>query len=285
MECAVSSLKSRETGAVLARTLEVALRAMSGMRSVLDVVFNGNADPAKGLVADSRLCETVPRDVRIRIWNIALGDKAFAWNEYLHRITRSDRAYVFVHGYVRVDVGAITHLTHVLGQSDNALAATGVPHFALTVRRDAKVLQADGGMHGSLFALKPRTVVEPRRIGFRLPLGIYRNGSKLGAARGFSLNLFERGWRPKERIVVDTAAGWDLMALVWWRPGDLRAAYRRRQRLAQRLPENGADRETCALRRLPFEQLPLTAAGLVEQRIAYINCSAIISWPVERFRT
>jgi hypothetical protein len=81
MECAVSIFTSRKTGAVLARTIDFALRAMSGMSSVLDVVVNGNADIAQGLVADHRLCETVTPGVRIRVLSIALGDKAFAWNK------------------------------------------------------------------------------------------------------------------------------------------------------------------------------------------------------------
>ena len=275
MECAVSIYSSRETAEVLAQTIEFALRGMSGLSSVLDVIVNGNLNLARGLAADARLCETAPRGVRIRVWNITLGDKAFAWNEYVHRIAPTSRAYVFIDGYVRVDVGAIKHLTHVLGQSDNALAATGVPRVGLTARRVAKSLQRDGGMHGNLYALKACTVVELRRIGFRLPLGIYRTDPTLGAALGFGLNLFEREWRPKERIVLDAAAGWDLTPLAWWRPRDLRTAYRRRQRQAQGLLENAAVRETYALRSLPFEQLPSTAAGLVEQWIEWVPAEAL----------
>jgi hypothetical protein len=42
------------------------------------------------------------RNGSLRIWSITVGDKAFAWNEYLHRIWPASAMTFFIDGYAEV---------------------------------------------------------------------------------------------------------------------------------------------------------------------------------------
>lgn len=263
--CAVSIYASRETPALLEQTVMCALRSAAEMNAVVDVLVNGNSSLAHELASSAALLAVIPESVRLRIWLISLGDKAFTWNEYVHRIAPQAAFSVFVDGYARVGQGAFASLEKTLASRPSALAATGVPRHGLSARRLAEQMRREGGLHGNLYALGSPAMAQLQLLNFRLPLGLYRTDSTLGAALAFGLGLHEREWRPRERIALDENAAWEVNTLRWYRMADLRTWMRRRRRQAQGALENAAVHQRYAKDRLPLESLPETTAALIAQ--------------------
>lgn len=259
----LSIYAAREAWPVLAQTLRCALAGVARRPVCIDVIVNGNTALAHEAAAACPSSFDHLGSARLRIWNVAFGDKANAWNQYVHTIAPAAEAYVFIDGYARVRPDAIERLVCRLQADPQALAASGLPQSGRSAARDAARMQQAGGMHGNLYALKASALLEIRRSGFRLPLALYRTDGTLGAALGFGMNLFPRVWRPKERIVFEPLAKWDVTGLRWWRPADLRTQARRVLRQAQGQLENEAVKDHFAVRGLPFQQLPDTAPGLV----------------------
>ena len=187
--CAVSIYAARETLAVLEQTVMCAMRSAADMNNaVVDVLVNGNPSLARELADSAPLLAMVPRSVRLRIWSFSIGDKAFTWSEYVHRIAPQAAISVFVDGYARVDEGAFASLEKTLAASPSALAVTGVPRYGRSARRLADEMRCEGGLHGNLYALGWRAMSQLQSLNFRLPMGLYRTDSALGAA------LFASSW-------------------------------------------------------------------------------------------
>ena len=264
---AVSIYSSRETWPELQATLTHAEVAARGRTSVLDLVINGNKALAE-LAArhvDSDLLEPQGRQLacRKRVWFVTLGDKAHAWNQYVTDIAPPAKTYFFVDGYARVDAQSFACIDATLAMAPQALAASGIPRSGWSARSLAARLRREGGLHGNLYALGAPAMQELRGLGFRLPLGLYRTDSTLGAALAFGLNLHERAWRPHDRIALSEQASWSITSLRWWSPQDWRTNLRRVARQGQGALENAAVREHFAIRGEPFHTLPATALALV----------------------
>jgi hypothetical protein len=262
--CAVSIYAARETPAVLEQTVICALRSAAEVpQAVVDVLVNGNPLLAEELAESAALSAMVPESVRLRVWSLSVGDKAFTWSEYVHRIAPQAATSVFVDGYARVGPGAFTSLEKTMASTPSALAATGVPRHGRSARRLAQEMRCEGGLHGNLYALGSRAMSQLQSLNFRLPLGLYRTDSALGAALTLGLGLLEREWRPLERIALDENAAWEVDTLRWYRPVDLRTWMRRRRRQAQGALENAALNYWFVKERLPLESLPETSAELI----------------------
>ncbi|HZF79782.1 MAG TPA: hypothetical protein VEZ89_08325 [Rubrivivax sp.] len=260
----MSIYAARETPAVLLQTVMCALRGAAELNNaVVDVLVNGNPSLADELAASAALLAMVPASVRLRIWSFSVGDKAFTWSEYVHRIAPQATTSVFVDGYARVGPGAFASLEKTLAASPSALAVTGVPRYGRSARRLAEEMRAEGGLHGNLYALGSRAMAQLQSLNFRLPLGLYRTDSALGAALTLGLGLLEREWRPLERIALDENAAWEVDTLRWYRPADLRTWMRRRRRQSQGALENAALNQWYVKDRLPLESLPGTSAELI----------------------
>ncbi|RZL34030.1 MAG: hypothetical protein EOP35_16560 [Rubrivivax sp.] len=241
----------------------VAAVAASPPGAVVDVVVNGNRALAEAM--RPLITRTVAPALRLRLWFVPLGDKSHAWNAYLHRLAPPAALYAFVDGYARVHPCAFGSLRDALAAQPEALAATGLPQHGWSARKVARMMLAEGGIHGNLYALTPRAVDELRRTGYRLPLGLYRTDPTLGAALSFGLDLRERRWEPLRGIVPVATAGWDYTALRWWHPDDLRVHFKRVERQGQGALENAAISHWYGARKRPFASLPQTAVELVRR--------------------
>lgn len=242
-----------------------AIRAASEAPLVVDLVVNGRHDLALALAKVLPDALPMASECTLRLWSIQVGDKANAWNEYVHRLWEGSGPAFFVDGYVRVRRDALARLAVRLARTPSALAAAAVP----TQGRSAALLRAamirDGGLHGNLFALSERTLLGLRERAFRLPLGLYRVDATLGAALSFGLDPTTQQWQPQSRISVVSDASWDIAPSFWWRWGDLRATFKRRIRQAQGALENRAVRDRFAEQRQPIGSLPSSVFELVAE--------------------
>jgi hypothetical protein len=243
---------------------------------LLDILVNGNPALADVLVDRLHgLVGPVADRVDLRLWHIALGDKANALNQYWLHLWPGTGHACMLDGYVRIDGQAQRRLAAALDTQPQALCAAAVPtmgHSAASLRR---AMLRIGGLHGNLFCLRDRTLARLRDLGFRLPVGLYRTDATLGAALSFDLDPTTQRWEPQRRIVVTESATWQVGAPA---PG-ARAAVadhlKRRMRQARGVLENRAVHDLFEVRRQPLSALPATASALIAQWRA---CSPADFW-------
>lgn len=258
---AIAIFTARESLATLLRTIAAAERASADVASTIDVVVNGNRALALD-AAESMRSRAGTADHALRVWSVALGDKAHAWNQYVHTLAPQADVCCLIDGYARVEPGALAALDAALAAHPEAWGASGVPSVGRSAAKLKAAMLEEAGLHGNLYALRGTLIDRIRASGFRLPLGIYRNDSLLGAALCFSFDPAAHAWNPL-RIVVSPDATWDYDPLNWWRVADLVAHFKRTVRQAQGVVENFAVRQHLGRERRTPESLPATTAELV----------------------
>lgn len=263
-DVAVAIISSRESTETLGKTVAAALRALEGFNAVLDVVVNGNQGLAESLVSHLRTSDgKLPAGVGLRCWSLPCGDKAHAWNTYVHQLWPGARTTVFMDGYVEPAADAFLLLDKGLAENLNALGATGVPSVGASARRMRREMTSAGGIHGNLFAIRADAMHMVREAKFFVPMGLYRVDAVIGAALFKQCQPLGTTW-DVERIVVLPAVSWNFDPLKWWRIKDLIAYLKRRSRQQQGKLENLAFRDFFMRRQQSLDKLPQTALGLVE---------------------
>jgi hypothetical protein len=206
-------------------------------------------------------------NVFVRVWFIPLGDKAHTWNEYIHRIWELGDVAYFIDGYARVRPDALMLIDEGLRSVPNALAATGVPTSGRSADALRRQMLKEGGIHGNLHAIRGSVLATLKQRGFRMPLGLYRTDSLIGAVLMFRLDPAQHEWDPN-CMFVHPSATWHASPTTWWTPKDMMGQYRRRLRQAQGVLENLAVREHLAVNKFSPEALPPTISELVNGWIA-----------------
>ena len=261
----VAIFTSREDAGVLRATLQAVLAAVAPNASdqpcTVDLLVDGNATTADAIAAWEPAGALAAR-ATVRLWLLPWGDKACAWNRYVHELAPVDAVAFFVDGYVRPAPDALQRLAAALRRTPRAWAATGVPTVGPSAAAQRARLLADGGLHGNLYALSPDAMRLLRARDFRLPLGLYRNDSLIGAVACFAGDPAHQRWDPT-RIAVVADATWTNDQLPTISVARLRAYLKRRMRQAQGLLENAAVRRHLAVEQRPPEQLPRTVEALV----------------------
>ena len=262
---AIAIFAAREAAADLFATIEAALAAGArSERTVIDVLVNGNPELAAAAAGYAR---SLPMNSAggplLRVWSIALGDKAHAWNEYLHRIWPGSAIAFFIDGYVRLRPDALELLARGMLGSPGALGGSGVPSMGRDVAATRREMTTEGGFHGNCCCISRVALLELRSRRFHFPLGLYRVDALLGAVLAYRMDPARHKWDFKSTIFVEPQASWTIDPKRWWRLSDFRAALKRRTRQAQGRLENLAIRDHLSLRRRLPEELPATAAQLV----------------------
>ena len=255
----------RESLTQLRQTLDAA-RVSAASCAVIHVLVNGNQVLASTLVQELTQRQTAStKDAggpAIQVWSIPLGDKANAWNQYIHRLWAGEEIAFFVDGYVRLNPDAVDLLGRAVTANAQALAGTGVP----TMGRSAKALRenmiVNTGYHGNFCCIKGDTVRELREKHIRLPVGLYRTDSLMGAILCYALDPSSHSWEDY-RIHVHPTASWEIDEAKWWRWRDVRAAVNRHFRQVRGKLENAALTDHLANRQCSPAQLPATARELV----------------------
>lgn len=264
IDVSVALFSSRETVGTLVRSVAAALRALEGFNAVLDVVVNGNPALA-GEFADYIRNEQnrIGGNVRVRCWSLACGDKAHALNTHIHVLWPVARTTVFIDGYVEIDDRSIVQLDKALAENPDALGATGVPTVGHSATRLRHRMTTRGGIHGNLFALCAGAMHTIRRIGFFLPLGLYRGDPMIGAALCKRFEPAGQKWDPQTIIVLPDVS-WRFEPLRWWRPKDIVTHFKRMSRQHQGRLENLAFRNFFIRRQQGLDKLPRTVLEMIE---------------------
>ncbi len=172
--------------------------------------------------------------LEVRGFEIAFADKSNAWNQYVHELAPMADLHIFVDGYTRVAPGSLAALAAALAADPHAHAASGLPggRGAAAYRR---TVQRDGGLHGSLHALRGSFVERIRLAGLRLPVGLYRGDGLIGSFAMHDLDP-ATAWDPARVAQVERAT-WSAQAFA---PPDLWRHLRRRVNQARGRLESAA---------------------------------------------
>lgn len=150
---------------LLPRCLGALDAAADGGDYVAHIMENGSSD------ATARVARAfAAADPRIVVHELALGDKANAWNEYVHRIAGAADAHIFIDGDVRPSAGAFPALAAALAAAPTLYAAAALPASGRSRKRWATNLFMNNYLSGNLYALGGTAVGLLRSRGIRLPV-------------------------------------------------------------------------------------------------------------------
>lgn len=266
----IAVIASREHPDTLRATLQTLFSA-AHKPATIDVVVNGNrllAEDIRGQIVSLYQQNSTEENssVEFRLWFIGLGDKAHAWNTYVHRIWPGYGATFFVDGYVRAFPNALQLLEQGLDSGPDVWCSSGVP----SVGRSAGSLRRrqfnDHGIHGNLFCLSGEAMQCARAKNFHLPLGLYRVDSTIEAVIKYSFDPKDNAWNAN-RVYVESRASWETDEKRWWSWSDIKGQFKRLVRQAQGDLENQAVRHHLTVCKRPAEEMPYSASELVERWI------------------
>lgn len=258
----IAILACRETLPTLARCVEAAQSAVGTHRVLIDVLVNGNQHLAQEAASAAVKWQT--QQCQVRVWKIEQGDKAHAWNEYVHQIWTPDTTAFFLDAYAEAQPGAFDKLAEALDNSPDTLAATAVPSAGRSAAALRETMLRDGGLHGNMHVLGIPAMTRLRENGFRLPLGLYRTDSLINAVLNFNFDPAQHRW-DTSRVAVVGAASWNVHGITKLTPANIIGQLKRMVRQARGLLENRAVRQHLAVQRHSPETLPRTAHELVSE--------------------
>ena len=196
---------ARNEAASLHGCLRALERAGTGADLHVTVLLNGSTD-GSAVIAGRAM-----RDAGLRggVWDVAHGDKANAFNQFVHRLRPRADIHFFVDGYAAVAPDALHRLAGRLRETPQAQAAAAVPSVGRSAARLRAGMIEAPGLHGSLFALRETFVARIAAAQLRLPIGFYRGDGLIGSFVLHDLDAASGGWIGS-RIVVDADATWTM---------------------------------------------------------------------------
>lgn len=264
----VAIIACRETLPTLTRCVQAAQSAVGQRQALIDVLINGNKPLAHETAAAAAAWQT--SNCRVRIWMIEQGDKAHAWNEYLHQIWIPGTIAFFLDAYAEAQPNSFPKLAAALSNTPDTLAATAVPTAGRSAAWLREKMLRKGGFHGNMHVLGAHTMTRLRASGFRLPLGLYRTDSLINSVMNFNFDPAQYKWDTK-RVAVVGAASWDVQDIAKLTVANVIGQFKRKLRQSRGVLENLAVREHMAIQRRSPESLPPTAHELVS---TWLHCHA-----------
>lgn len=244
---------SRENLETLIRTVSSALNN-APQQAIIDIIINGNSNLASQL-SEWLLQQSKPEQ-DVNIWHIPQADKANAWNQHIHSIWRGLSHSIYIDGYVRVSKVSINEIVNTLNSNPDAIGSSGIPTCGFSSKKLQKSMIKDGGFHGNLCSLKNDALSIFKKRKIKIPVGMYRVDSIVGAFLSFNLDNISNQWNPKKYIPVSYNASWDIDDKKFYRLKDIKSWFKRRQRQTQGEIENLAVKYHLTIEKVPLEKMP-----------------------------
>ncbi|WP_158292021.1 glycosyltransferase [Paracraurococcus ruber] len=200
----------------------------TGAELRIHVLINGCTDQTEAVVRAFQ-----PRQSTVVPVVIVKGDKANAWNHYVHEVAPEAAAiHVFTDGDMLISPGSVTAFLDAFAAEPQADGCAGLPVTGRSLAAFRAKLASRREMAGNLYALRGRCVQEFRRRGVRLPFGIFGEDGLVTALVKYGLDM--RGRQDDRRVAVAEGAGFAFPPLSPWRPRDWRIYRNRKMRYAVR---------------------------------------------------
>ena len=191
------------------RCLDSVLAAGGAQRLECFVLANGCTDRTADIVA-----RYAARSPAIRLVPIDVGDKANAWNEYVHRLAPAATVHFFVDGDCCVGAGALSELARSLAEHPLASLAAALPATGRHLVAARRAVVDGHELMGNLYAMRGDFIDRLRRTEVRLPVGLIGDDSLVGALAKWDLDAM-RPWNV-DRIVVAENATFSFESLSPW---------------------------------------------------------------------
>jgi len=172
-------------------------------------------------------------------WHVAditLGDKANAWNEYIHNLSGKAEIHFFIDGDTRPRPESFNILADALERNSYAHAASGVPESGRTAEPTRRNILRNHGMPGPLYGIREEFVSRLRIANARLPIGLI--GDDIIVPVFVKTNLFEHRELDLGRVVPCSNAVYTYYSLSYTRAAHWRLYWRRRARNSLRHFQN-----------------------------------------------
>ncbi len=192
---------ARDEAARLDSCLRHVVDEMRDIPACLTIIVNGSTDRsaeiARRFVTDSA--------IPAQAFDIAFGDKSNAWNQFVHTLAPRASAHIFVDGYAYVVPGSFAALSAALDAAPDANAATGLSSGRPNAERLSEVMIREGGLHGSLHALRDTFLRRIRACELRIPVGHYRGDGLIGSFAMHNCDCVQFPWDRRRIAPVPTA--------------------------------------------------------------------------------
>lgn len=254
--------------------LESLAPAAPGWPLEIFVLANGCTDRTEQWVAE------YARDhANVRLVSIARGDKAHAWNVYVHDLAPDEPVHVFMDGDVQACPRALVELHAALQAHPAAHAAAALPQSGRSRETLRRAMLREHGLMGNLYALRQEFMTRLQRHRVHLPVGLVFEDGLVGALALW--NLEPQGDWDLGRVVPCPAAGFRFDSLSWFRGADWRLYWRRRVRYANGRYQNqmlGRVLKAKGLEGLPASTDDLYRGSSGELRIGRVGVDAMFDW-------
>jgi len=198
-----------------------------GIALEVHVLANACSDGTETVVA--RLAASEPS---VRLHSISIGDKANAWNVYVHEVAPESDVHFFIDGDVQACAGALLPLAQALAAAPQANAAAALPVSGRAMEQTRRRMVSNRDLAGNLYALSGDFVRRLRAQQIAMPRGFIGEDSLVGAFAKYDLDP-ARGW-DDSRIVSCEASGFAFESLSALKPADWRLYWNRRIRYSMR---------------------------------------------------
>ncbi|MGC3961848.1 MAG: glycosyltransferase [Rhodocyclaceae bacterium] len=260
------------------RCLDSLHDATKGLRVHIVVLANGCRDHTADI---ARAWSTGAADrVTVRVADIARGDKANAWNEFVHQLAGEADHYVFCDGDCYFAEHAVLRLVEAFQIDPHAQAASALPVTGRSMRRVRPLMTRDRELAGNLYALRGDFVQRIRRAGIRMPIGLVGEDSLVGAFAKFDLLPVPGRW-DDTRVRPVPEAGFAFDSINPTVPGDVSLYWRRRIRYSVRRYQFLALREVFLAKgftAMPSRVEDLATLADTAPRLAWRGADTLFDW-------
>jgi glycosyltransferase involved in cell wall biosynthesis len=243
----------------IVRCLESISKAMADGDECV-VLNNGSSDNTGALVE-----EFIARNGFGRLVTIKVGDKANAWNVFVHDVRVVADVFVFLDGDCEIEKNALDALERCIVANPRLNAAAALPS-ATASKTNREAMIRYGGLAGNLYALSAKFVERVRESHVRLPVGLIGDDSLIGALAYWDLNP-RVGW-DLTRIAICQDAEFSYVPLSCFSIRDLRLYYRRKVRYSLRFFQTELMKEP--LKKYGLAAIPVCIDELYESRLSEV---------------
>jgi glycosyltransferase involved in cell wall biosynthesis len=191
------------------------------------VLINGCTDRTERVVK-----EFARKNHWVKPITIEIGDKANAWNVFVHDVAQCYETNFFLDGDVEIEPGALNALHEQLARSPEANAAAAIPASGRNRDQMAEYVTERRLILGNLYALRGDFVRRVQETGVRIPLGYIGDDGIITSLVKWDLN--PTGKFCDERVTPCVNSKFRYRSLSPFRIRDLRLYWRRRVRYSLR---------------------------------------------------
>jgi glycosyltransferase involved in cell wall biosynthesis len=153
----------------ITRCLESLASEAQGVTTRVYVLANGCTDSTVAVAG--AYARSHPE---VTLVQLELGDKANAWNHFVHVIAPRTAFAFFMDGDVEAMPGALNALAHQLAEDSHANAISALPATGRSAPRLASSREQERGIWGCLYCLRGTFVARLQGSRVRMPVGLIR---------------------------------------------------------------------------------------------------------------